>query len=202
MKVGVFGGTFDPVHLGHLVLAGECRRQVGLDEVWFVPSAHHPFKPDLQVSSFDDRVAMLRLALEDRDGYVVNEIERELPAPTYTANTLDALAERYPGNEWYFLMGADALAELPLWHEPARVVARCTLLAMARPGTAKITIDQLRANLTLPADSPVRLQWVDVPPIDIASREIRRRVRAGESIQAVVPHAVEQFIQSHHLYRN
>lgn len=200
MKIGVFGGTFDPVHLGHLVLAGECRRQVGIDEIWFVPSAHHPFKTDQQVSSFDDRAAMLRLALEDREGYSVCEIERELPAPTYTANTLDALASRYPGNDWYFLMGADALAELPLWHEPARIVARATLVVMGRPGVSVITAEQLRTSLNLEADDLVRLQWVEVPPVDIASREIRRRVRAGEPIHAMAPLAVEEYIRRHHLY--
>jgi nicotinate-nucleotide adenylyltransferase len=200
MKIGVFGGTFDPVHLGHLVLAGECRRQVGLDEIWFVPSAHHPFKPDQHVSSFADRVAMLRLALEVREGYRVCEIERELPAPTYTANTLEALGSRYPGNDWYFLMGADALAELPLWHEPARIVARATLVVMGRPGTPAIKAEQLRTNLKLEPEDLVRLQWVDVPPVDIASREIRRRVRAGEPIHAMAPLAVEDYIRRHNLY--
>jgi nicotinate-nucleotide adenylyltransferase len=166
-----------------------------------LPSAHHPFKSDQQVSSFDDRVAMLRLALEDRDGYDVNEIEREMPAPTYTANTLDALAKRYPNDDWFFLMGADALAELPLWHEPARIVARATLVVMARPRAAIVSTEELRVNLKLPENATVRLQVVDVPPIDIASREIRRRVRAGESIQSMVPLAVEDYIWRNHLYR-
>ena len=202
MRIGVFGGAFDPVHWAHLGVAERCRDRAHLDEVWFLPSAHHPFKPDRQVSPFEHRVAMLRLAISDRPGISVCEIERDLPSPTYTANVLDALAERQPTNEWFFILGGDAVVELPLWHDPPRILARATLIATARPGHAVPSTEQLRKNLALSAETPVRLQVVDLPPSDLSSRDIRRRVREGLSISGMVPPEVEKYILENGLYRS
>mgnify|MGYP001466638198 CR=1 FL=1 len=200
-RIGVFGGAFDPVHFGHLHAAEECRDSVPLDEVWFVPSAHHPWKAPEQAAPFADRAAMLRLALAGRLGLRLDEIERELPAPTYTANTLDALASRHPECEWFFLLGADALAEFHKWYEPHRIAARATLVAMARPGHAVLSADQLRNLLDLPDSLPLRLQIVHSSGSPVASRDIRRRVAEGESIAGLTPPAVVDYIARHGLYR-
>jgi nicotinate-nucleotide adenylyltransferase len=201
MRIGVFGGTFDPVHWGHLILAEQCREQARLDEIWFVPAAHHPFKSDQRGAPFEHRVAMLRLAIKDERRFKVDEIERDLPAPNYTANTLGALARRHPGNEWFFLVGGDALDELPTWHEPARIAAQATLVAMARPGHPIPSALELRQQLSLGPAAPLHLRVVDVPLIDLSSRDIRRRVGAGRSIRFMLPHGVEAFIANEQLYR-
>jgi nicotinate-nucleotide adenylyltransferase len=200
MRIGVFGGTFDPVHWGHLILAEQCREQARLDEIWFLPAAHHPFKPDEHVAPFEQRAAMLRLAIHDQDRFAVNEIERDLPAPTFTVHTLEALAKRHPGNEWFFLVGGDALDELPTWRDPARIAAQATLVAMARPGHPIPSVADLRRRLSLDIAAPLQLLVVDVPLIDLSSRDIRRRVAAGRSIRFMLPQFVEQFVANQRLY--
>jgi nicotinate-nucleotide adenylyltransferase len=200
MRIGVFGGSFDPVHWGHLILAEQCREQARLDEVWFLPSAHHPFKAAQTVTPFDQRVAMLRLAIRDVPKFSVCEIERDLAPPTYTANTLDALAERHPDSRWSFLLGSDALEELPTWHEPARIVERADFVVMARPGTAIPSVDELQGRMSLRRSARLRIQVIDVPLIDLSSRDIRQRVSEGRSFRFMTPRAVEDFIRSHQLY--
>jgi nicotinate-nucleotide adenylyltransferase len=201
LRIGVFGGSFDPVHWGHLILAEQCREQARLDAVWFVPTAHHPFKAHQGVTPFEHRVAMLNLAIGDAPGMAVNETERDLPAPTYTINTLEALANQHPGTDWRLLLGGDALDELPTWHEPDRIVQRASLVTMARPGHAIPSVDQVRERLSLAPTIPLGLQVVDVPLIDLSSRDIRRRVAAGRSIRFLAPAAVVKYIREMELYR-
>jgi nicotinate-nucleotide adenylyltransferase len=131
----------------------------------------------------------------------VNEIEQQLPPPSYTANMLDALAARHPGNEWFFLLGGDALAEMPTWFEPTRIVARASLVVMARPGHPIPSKEQVRQSLGMPSDGRLELQVVDVPLIDLSSRDIRARVAAGRSIRFMTPRAVEDHIRGTGLYR-
>ena len=136
MRIGVFGGTFDPVHLAHLILAEQCREQGRLDQVWFVPAARPPHKHEGELTPFAQRVEMLRLALAGQPAFRVEELEKDRLGPSYTADTLDELDRRHPGNEWLLLVGTDTLRDLPTWHEPRRVVERAALLVMARPGAA------------------------------------------------------------------
>jgi nicotinate-nucleotide adenylyltransferase len=196
MRIGVFGGSFDPVHWGHLILAEQCRDQARLDEVWFVPTAHHPFISDQTVTPFEKRVAMLRLAIGDVRQFSVCEIERDLTPPTYTANTLDALAERHPNVEWSFLLGSDALDELPTWHEPSRIVDRADFVVMARPGTAIPTAEELQHRLSLKRSTTLGVQVIDVPLIDLSSRDIRQRVSDGRSFRFMTPRAVEDYVRN------
>lgn len=198
MRLGVFGGSFDPVHLGHLILAEQCREQAGLDEVLFVPTARHPLKTDRQYTPFDVRVEMLRLAVGDRSEFRIDELENERPGLSFTADTLAILKQRRPGAELLLLLGSDCLPELPQWREPERIVDRAELVVMERPGSPALSAEQLRALLKLA--SPPRLRRVEVPLIDIASRDIRRRVGAGRSVRYLVPDAVEAFIRARGLY--
>lgn len=200
MRIGIFGGSFDPVHWGHLILAEQCREQAQLDQVWFLPAAHHPFKAQANVATFDERVAMLRLAIEGVAGFEISEIERGLPAPTYTVQVLDAIAALHPKDEWFFLVGGDALAELPTWHEPAQIAARATLVAMARPGHPIPDAATFRQKLRLKSADPFSLQVVDVPLIDLSSRDIRRRIGDGRSIRFMLPWSVERYIHDRGLY--
>lgn len=199
MRIGIFGGTFDPVHMGHLILAEQCRAQAGLDEVWFLPSYHPPHKAPAGVSRFEPRCDMLELAVAGHPGFRVERIEKELPPPSYTAETLAALRARHPGAEFSLLMGSDGLPDLPGWHEPRAVLERAGLVVVPRPGVMLWTADRLARALDLPAEA-VRLRYVACPMIEIASRELRRAVADGMSIRYLVPRAVEEYVRDRKLY--
>jgi nicotinate-nucleotide adenylyltransferase len=199
MRIGVFGGTFDPVHFGHLILAEQCREQARLDLVLFVPAARHALKTDHAVTPFEDRVAMLRLATAGNDGFRIDELERVRAGPSYTADTLDELHARWPDAELFFLLGSDSLPDLPRWYDPQRIVRRAALVVMERVGTPVMSREALAGSLSLPADA-VRLEAVDVPLFDLSSRELRRRVREGRSVRYMLPAVVEQYVREKNLY--
>jgi nicotinate-nucleotide adenylyltransferase len=201
MRIGIFGGTFDPIHYGHLIVAEQAREQASLDQVWFVPSARPPHKTDRSISPFDRRVAMLSFALAGQeDKFRVETIEQDRPGLSYTADTLDAFAERHPDNEWYLLLGADSVKDLPTWHEPLRIVGRATILVAARPGYPVWSAAELAGHLGIDP-ARVRIQVVEVPQIDIASRDLRRRAAEGKSLLFQLPRAVEVYIREKKLYR-
>src|SRR5262249_26678216 len=182
MRIGIFGGTFDPVHYGHLIVAEQAREQARLDQVWFVPTGRPPHKTDRSVSPFDRRADMLTLAIAGQeDKFRVEPIENDRPGMSYTADTLDALSEKYPNDEWFLILGADAVKDLPDWYDPPRIIERVTLLVAARPGYRLWTTDDLAAGLGVKL-SRVRLCTVDVPLIDIASRDLRQRAAEGRSL--------------------
>lgn len=201
MRVGIFGGTFDPVHYGHLIVAEQAREQAGLDQVWFVPSARPPHKVDRVVSPFDRRADMLALAIAGHeDKFRVDPIERERPGLSYTADTLAALAATHPNTEWFLILGADSVRDLPEWHEPLRLIDRATILVAGRPGHPVWSAAELAGKLGV-QPSRVRLQVVEVPLIDIASRDLRRRAATGRSLLFQLPRAVEVYIREKGLYR-
>jgi nicotinate-nucleotide adenylyltransferase len=202
MRIGIFGGAFDPVHYGHLILAEQCREQARLDAVWFVPAARHPFKADTTAAPFDRRAEMVRLAIAGHPAFRVDEIEKDRPGLSYTADTLDELRRQHPDDELLLLVGSDTLAELPTWHAPERIVRAAGLVVMRRPGHEVPPVASLDAAIGLMHDESVRLQTVDVPLIDLASRDIRRRVGQGRSIRYMLPRAVEVYIGEKGLYRD
>lgn len=200
MRIGVFGGSFDPLHYGHLILAEQCREQAKLDEVWFIPAPRPPHKYDQPPSPFEHRARMLHLVLDSLDGFRVDELEANRAGPSYTADTLDELHQRHPNYSWSLLLGSDSLPDLPQWHEPHRIVARAELIVMERAGFPVMSNDELRHELKLPARARLNLQCVDVPLIELASRDIRRRVMTGQSIRFMVPEVVETYIRENKLY--
>lgn len=199
MRIGVFGGTFDPVHMGHLILAEQCRDQAGLDEVWFLPSYHPPHKAAAAVTRFEQRCDMLELAVAGHPAFRIDRIEKELPPPSYTAETLAELHRRHPGDDFALLMGSDGLPDLPGWYEPRKVIERASLVVVPRPGVMLWTADRLAKALGVPAEA-VRLRYVACPMIDIASRELRRAVADGMSVRYLVPRAVEEYVRDRNLY--
>ena len=201
MRMGVFGGTFDPVHVGHLTMAEQCREQAGLDQVRFVPAARPPHKLDRIVSSFGDRIEMLRLAVAGHPAFVIDDLEGERHGPSFTVDTLETLASRHPGTTFELILGGDCLEDLPGWREPARIVELAGLLIVRRPGYASVMPDQLRSSLRLPAEAPLRCREIDSPLVDISSHELRQRVAAGRSVRYWTPRAVECYIETHKLYR-
>jgi nicotinate-nucleotide adenylyltransferase len=201
MRIGIFGGTFDPVHLGHLITAEQCREQARLDQVWFIPSAQPPHKQDRPVTPFDHRLEMLQLAIAGNPSFRASTVERELEGLSYTVRTLHELHRRDPGNELLLIMGSDCVPDLPGWREPAGIVAQAALLVVARPNFPLWSEAQLREALRLPAVANLLMQVVQVPLVDLSSRELRRRAAEGQSIRYLVPRAVECYIQQHALYR-
>jgi nicotinate-nucleotide adenylyltransferase len=202
MRVGVFGGTFDPVHFGHLILAEQCREQGRLDEVWFVPAARPPHKSERELTRFDQRVEMLALATAGHAAFRVLELEKDRPGPSYTVDTLTELRRRDPKSDLWLLVGSDTLADLGTWHERHRLPELAGLLVMARPGHPVLPADRIRAELGLSPAEPLRVQTADVPLVDISSRDLRRRTAAGHSIRYFLPRSIEVYIREKHLYHD
>ena len=199
MLIGIYGGTFDPVHMGHLILAEQCRTQAQLDQVWFMPSAHPPHKAGPNITRFEQRAEMIELAIAGHTAFRVERLEAELPPPSYTAETLAELHRRHPKDEFFLLMGSDGLPDLPSWHEPRRVVQSVGLVVVPRPGIMLWTAERLATALGIDVGT-VRLRFVACPMIEIASRELRRGILDGMSIRYLVPRAVEEYIRDRKLY--
>jgi nicotinate-nucleotide adenylyltransferase len=201
MRIGIFGGTFDPIHTGHLILAEQAREQGQLDQVWFLPAPRPPQKEGNSITRYDLRVEMLQLALAGRTDFLINEVEHERDGPSYTIDTLTELKRRYPDHQFFLILGGDSLADLPLWREPQGIIAQAGLLVMARPGVAVMSEEELRQRLNLSVETKLSLQILETPQIDIASRYLRRNVAQGRSIRYLVPRAVEVLIENRGLYR-
>ena len=199
MRIGIFGGTFDPVHMGHLILAEQCRDQAKLDEVWFLPSYIPPHKAGVGVTRFEQRCDMLELAVAGHPAFRIDRIEKELPEPSFTARTLAELHARHPGNELFLLMGSDCLPDLPGWYEPRQVIELAGLVVVPRPGVMLWTAERLAKALGVDV-SAVRLRFVACPMIEIASRELRRAIADGMSVRYMVPRAVEEYVRERKLY--
>ncbi len=195
MRVGILGGTFDPVHVAHLRLAEDARESFALDEVLFIPAGDPWRKSGRAIAAAKHRLAMLELALAGNDDFGVSDIEVRRKGPTYTADTLEELAGERLDDEFYFIVGADALADLPNWHEPERIVAHATLAVAPRE-----LADLNAASLNVPG-LVHRIEPFPMTRMDISSTDIRARVAAGKSIRYLVPAAVERYITEHVLYR-
>lgn len=188
MRIGLFGGSFDPVHNGHLTLAACCAEQGGLDAVWFVPAALQPFKLHGPVASDAQRVAMLRLAIESMPGREVSTLEVDRGGVSYSVDTLRQVHADLPDVELFFLMGADTLRDLPGWREPDEVLRLATPMVVQRPGEANVVTDVPHVR-------------VEMPPMDVSSSDIRRRITMDKSIADLVPPPVATYIDEHGLYR-
>jgi nicotinate-nucleotide adenylyltransferase len=202
MRIGVFGGTFDPVHYGHLVVADQAREQGRLDQVWFVLSARPPHKQELELTPFERRVEMLALALAgfERD-FQINQMEKDRAGPSFTVDTLEQLATLHPEHEWFLILGADSMRDLPQWREPKRIISLSTLLIAERAGFPIGTAEELANTLELDRQQ-LRIEFVAVPIIDFSSRDIRQRIQEDRSIRFLVPKPVEVYIREKRLYRN
>jgi len=196
MRLGLFGGTFDPIHLGHLILAEQCRESCRLDRVWFVVAGAPPHKPGDR-TAVAHRLEMVRIAIAGHSQFAVSDIEAARPGPHYSVETLESVHRDRPEDELFFLIGADSLADLPLWREPTRIAQLATIVVVNRPGLEEVD------PATLPDFGPGSrpLVSVTIPPIGIASTDLRRRLAEGRSIRYMVPRAVEAYIEAQGLYR-
>lgn len=197
MRVGVLGGSFDPVHVGHLKLAQTAYEQANLERVIFVPAGYQWRKAGQQAASAGERCEMVRLAIAGHPHFELATLEAEREGPSYSDVTLEALKEEKPGAEFVFIMGWDALADLPNWHAPERVLELATLAVAGRAGDGGSA-----ASEALPGGLRGRVIWLDMPPVHVSATEVRERVRAGRSIEGLVPEAVRRYIADENLYRD
>ena len=186
-SIGLFGGSFDPVHHGHLIVARVAAETLGLDELRFLPAREQPFKRGRHAAPAADRAVMLELAIAGSPGFAVERAELERAAPSYTADTLEALRAREPAAIFTLLLGADAAAELPAWHRASELPGLARIVVFGRPGSPV-------------RDSALITGAIDVPAIDISATDIRRRVRAGLPVRYWVPDAVAEYMVRHRLY--
>ena len=192
-RIGVFGGTFDPPHLGHLLLAESARDRLKLDRVLFVPARVPPHKLSRRVTPPATRLGLLRAALRGT-GFAISTLELGRPGPSYTVDTLERLGRRHPGARLWLLVGADSLADLPTWREPERILSLATLAVAARPEASDRTPPSM-------ARFARRIVHLGNPPVAIASTDLRARVARGRSIRFLVPAAVEKRVDALGLYR-
>ncbi len=196
MKLGLMGGTFDPIHFGHLFIAEEARVRCGLDEVWFVPNntpAHVQGKA-AQLSA-EERLALCELAVADNPHFKVSAVEVERAGKSYAFDTLGELGAQ-TGAELFWILGADAIGEVLTWYRGAQLFEMCRFVAASRPGFSLQT-----AQGTLNAAQASRVEWMEVPGLHIASRDLRERIERGQSIRYLVPDAVRVAIETRGLYR-
>ena len=199
MRRGILGGTFDPVHTGHLILAQEVLWRLGLDEVWFIPTGLPWMKRDEAITDREHRRAMVELAIADNPAFQLSTIELDRPGETYTVDTLDALrAGPMAGDELLFIMGADTLHTMARWKDPKRILEQVRLVVAMRPGHEGLDLEALTA---IDASAAERVMVVHMPLIEISGTELRRRMRDGEPVRYLVPDAVGDYIEKHHLYR-
>ena len=189
MRIGVFGGSFDPIHLAHLIVAGAAAEQLELDQVRFVPAAGQPFKPEGHAASAPDRVAMVELALRDDPRFVLDRREIERGGVSYTVDTLADLHHDLPNDELFLLVGADTARDLSRWHKVSTIGRLARIVAMSRAGS-------------VPPDTPEIAQAITVPSVDISASAVRLAVRDGKSIRKLVPDAMDEYIRTHALYDN
>ncbi|SRR6266545_6204470 len=196
LRLGILGGSFDPIHYGHLAIAEEARVALGLDRVLLVPAARQPLKGGRHAAAPEHRLAMARLACSFNDAFEVSTIELDRPGPSYTVTTLEALRAAFDG-QMFFILGADALADLPRWHAAARIVELARIVAVARPA---VTLDLAALARAIPRIGE-RLTLLDGPRLDISSNDLRRRVAAGRPIRYQTPDPVVDYIARHGLYQ-
>lgn len=196
--IGVFGGTFDPPHLGHLVLADEGRAACGLSRVLFVVTGQPPHKPHEPISPLDARLAMVEAAIAGNPSFVISRADIDRPGPHYAVDTLRWLAGREPGSSFVYLMGADSLRDLPAWHTPGEFVDACAFVGVMRRPDVEPDMTALESQL--PGLS-AKVRFFDAPLIDIAAHDIRSRVRSARPYRYLVSQNVADIIERQGLYR-
>lgn len=195
---GVFGGTFDPPHIGHLVLASEAQAALDLERVLWVLTAQPPHKPDEPISPVTIREEMVRSAIAGVPAFEFSRADIDRPGPHYAVDTIRWLNQRHPGTRWAYLIGADSLRDLPTWHTPEALLEAVDVLGVMRRPEVKVDIEALEAQLP---GLGQRVRFFEAPLIAISASDIRQRVRQGRPYRFLVPAGVAELIERHHLYR-
>lgn len=191
MHIGILGGTFDPIHCGHLIAAEEVLDQLKLHQVWFMPASVPPHKHGQAVSDATHRLNMVAKAVANHPQFRVSKVEFEREGNSYTVDTMAILRERYPQHNFYFIIGVDMVQDLPNWHRIEHLIKMVQFVGLDRPGFKRPE---------LPNDIAKRVQFVKMPLVDITSTDIRRRKASGRSVRYLVPESVREYMGEHRLY--
>jgi len=191
-KVGILGGTFNPPHIAHLIVAEEVRGQLKLDKVMFIPAAIPPHKLTVEILPAEQRLKMVKLATRGNPFFEVSDIELRRKNPSFTIDTVLDLKDRFPESDFHLLVGVDLLIDFKTWKDPDRVLTECTVVAMTRPGFDLAKVDKELLKV---------VELINVSNLDISSTDIRRRVKSGKSIKYLVPEEVERYICDNSIYR-
>lgn len=198
MRLGIFGGTFDPPHLGHLILAAEASAQLGLERVLWVLTPYPPHKTGQAIAPLEDRLALLTAALGDDPAFEISRVDIDRPPPHYAVDTVELLRAQYPQARLVYLMGGDSLLDLPLWHRPAEFIRACDEIGvMLRPGNA-MNLDVLDARLP---GLRLRARLVHAPLLEISSSDLRRRIALDKPYRYFLPQSVYRLIVERRLYQ-
>lgn len=197
-KIGIMGGTFNPIHTGHLLLAQWAMEEAGLDGIIFMPTGNSYMKDKEEMLPGPERLAMTKLAIRDRECFSYSDLEVKRGGNTYTYETLDSLQSMYPQARLYFIAGADCLFNIENWFCPQKIFRRCVLLAASRGGAPMEALEKKQRELTEAYGAEIRL--MAFPNMEISSTDIRRRRRAGRSIRYLVPESVREYIVQNHFY--
>lgn len=197
-RLGVLGGTFDPPHYGHLVLAENARVQLELERVLFVPVGQPPHKPKRPITPARHRVTMVKAAIADNAAFRLSRVDLDRPKPHYTVDTLALLGKEHPGASLYFLMGGDSLAQFLKWRDPADIVEQARLAVMRRPGW-EIDLETLERKIPGILE---RMVWIDAPYLEISGTDLRWRVREGLPVRYLMPPRIERYVCEHALYQS
>lgn len=191
MDIGLFGGSFNPPHIAHLIIAEIVRDQFGLEEVWWIPNATPPHKPDEEVVSADHRLEMTHRAVDSNPNFRVSDVEVMREGVSYTVETLRVLQDDYPDVDFGLIIGSDSLDYLAEWHKPDEIVERVPLIVYKRPGALDLVAEPRFAN---------QVRYAAAPVMEVSGTEIRARCRKGRSIRYLVPEGVRTYIETHGLY--
>lgn len=197
-KIGIMGGTFNPIHNGHLTMAKEAKEQFELDEVWFMPAKNPPHKDENDIISDKHRISMIELAIAPFPAFFLSMLEIEREGVTYTIDTLNQLKATYPEDSFYFILGADSLFQIETWKNPAEIMKITHILSA--PRYPKTLEEEKSRREYLQKKYKADIQLISMSPIQISSMEIRKRLVLHQSIVDYVPTKVEQYIKEHHLY--
>ena len=201
MRLGILGGSFDPVHYAHLLMAEICREASQLDQVWFLPAAVAPHKQNRQVSEPHHRVEMLELAIGGHASFRVSDLELKRGGVSYTVETLRQIQDQQPGDNLFFIMGADSLSDFTTWRQPEEICELATPLVVARPDWPTPDYQALAGVVGSERAEQIRRSAVTMPLMQLSSTDIRQLTRQQQSIRFRLPRAVEKYIEANRLYR-
>ncbi|WP_130806565.1 nicotinate-nucleotide adenylyltransferase [Senegalia massiliensis] len=198
-KLGIMGGTFNPIHIGHLMIAEQSRKKFNLDKVIFIPTGSPPHKDEKQLANALDRYIMTILATSDNNNFMVSDIETNRYKTSYTVDTLELLSQKYKDSELFFITGADSILDIENWKNTNKLLNICTFIAATRPG---YNVENVMAQIRkLEEKYNKKISYLTIAPVDISSTQIRKRIFEGETIKYMTPDPVINYIYNKNLYK-